>query len=67
VGAAIENQSRRVRRLLVTHDEERARPALDVRADHPGWERVGREEMERQLPQGAIHQGLRPWSSRWGT
>ncbi|MFM8678541.1 MAG: 23S rRNA (guanosine(2251)-2'-O)-methyltransferase RlmB [Alphaproteobacteria bacterium] len=62
--AAIANPARRVRRILVGREQAEAiAPALAAAiaargGDAPSAEHVAREDIERALPRGSVHQGL---------
>lgn len=62
--AALANPARRIRRVLVGQDQaEGLAPALAAAmaargGDAPPAEHVAREELERVLPRGSVHQGL---------
>ena len=60
--AALANPQRRIRRLLLTAEalKTHAAPLAGARARRPlpGEETVDRQEMDRLLPPGAVHQGI---------
>lgn len=62
--AALANPARRIRRVMVGQDQAEAlAPALAAAmaargGDAPPAEHVAREELERVLPRGSVHQGL---------
>ena len=56
--AALANPRRRFRRLLRLADGSKVQRGLEPGPDRPLWEAVKREEIERLLPQGAVHQGV---------
>jgi len=62
--AALANPARRIRRVLVGRDQAEALSAALAAAiaarggDFPPAEHVAREDLERALPRGSVHQGL---------